>query len=120
MSQPGKTTDSAAPPKDIGSLSVEAFAPYVGQAFEAIAAGDVVVPLVLEKAEAKPQFTLPNARRTSFSLMFSGPLEGPWLDGMGGYILRHPDAGTFPPLLMSRVMPPPGGKQAAYYQLVCG
>ncbi|MFA7430425.1 MAG: hypothetical protein WCZ23_09740 [Rhodospirillaceae bacterium] len=94
--------------------------PYVGQHFDAIGAGNAAVPLVLERATATPQFTLPGAPRTTFSLIFSGPLEGPHLDGLGAYILRHPDAGDFPPLSISRIVPLPGGKPAAYYQLICG
>jgi hypothetical protein len=120
MQQLENDSASPTPPTDVATLSVGTFAPYVGQPFDAIGAGNASVPLVLERATATPQFTLPGARRTTFSLLFSGPLEGPHLDGMGTYILRHQDAGDFPPLSMSRVVPPPGGKPAAYYQLICG
>jgi len=120
MQQPENDSAATAPSRDTATLTVEAFAPYVGEPFDAVGAGGAAVPLVLERAVPTPQFTLPGAPRTAFSLLFSGPLDGPHLDGMGAYILRHAAAGEFPPLSLNRIVPPPGKPPAAYYQLICG
>ncbi|MGC2857219.1 DUF6916 family protein [Novispirillum sp. DQ9] len=118
---PHPENDSATPalPTDLATMSLADFAPYMQQTFEAQGAGEQSVPLVLTVGRERPECTLPNAPRTSFFLLFAGPLEGPWLDG-GNYILRHPEGGESAPVYLNRVMPPPGAAPAAYYQMIVG
>lgn len=115
MEQP--KTESLHPPlpEDLGKLSADHFRPFAGQTFEAMGAGEAVVPLVLAEIKVMSEWTLPNAARETFSLFFTSPLDGPALDG-GLYILRLPSGQELPPLGIIRVVPRPWAEPAAWYQ----
>lgn len=111
-----ETESTPAPlPQDLGLLSAEHFLPFTGRTFTATGAGDMVVPLVLVDVQTRPDCTLPNARREAFSLFFTGPLDGPTLDG-GLYILHLPTGQDLPPMSINRVVPRPWETPAAWYQ----
>lgn len=115
MEQP-KTESTTAPlPQDLAALRADHFQPFVGQAFEALGAGDAMVPLVLADIKVMAEWTLPNAARETFSLFFTSALDGPTLDG-GLYILRLPTGQELPPLGINRVVPRPWAEPAAWYQ----
>lgn len=115
MGQP--TTESPAPalPEDLGLLTAEHFSPLSGQPFEAVGAEGMTVTLVLADIVVRPECTLPNAARESFSLMFTAPVDGPSLDG-GLYILRLPTGQELPPMTIFRVVPRHWAEPAAWYQ----
>lgn len=116
---PHPSHDSPLPtlPQEIAKLTAADFAALVGQPMEAMGAGDATVDLTLLEVAEHSKFALPNQDRVPFSLFLVGDAAGPCLDG-GTYILRHPQAGSLPPLYISRVAPRPGSADKAWYQVV--
>jgi hypothetical protein len=106
---------AAADANDLGKVSHLMFASQVGTAFQFRSANGDTTGVTLVKAEALPGSTRKKANRTTFSLLFRGPIS-PIL-GQNTYDITNAKLGTFKGVFVAYVGPDKA-KKNSYYEAI--
>ncbi len=90
---------------DLSTLSVDVFAPHVGQTFRFLAPEDrsTIVEVELTVTKERPECTPRWAKRTSFSLLFEAAGNSELWNGC--YLIDHPTEGALGPFYITRTIP---------------
>jgi len=106
-------------PPTLNRIDASHFQAHLERDFSLIDGAGATLPLTLVQVAERPGATPSWAKRTSFTLLFRGPAEPVWPQGL--YALAHPEAGRLEPLLVvpvTGVAPP--DEAAQYYEIVFG
>ncbi len=102
---------------DLGNVTHPMFASQVGTAFQFRSANGDATGVTLVKADALPGATRKKAKRTTFSLLFRGPIS-PVL-GQNTYDITNAKLGTFKGVFVAYVGPGKA-KKNSYYEAIFG